>query len=109
MKRDFDYFRDILLNIEADTFDDLEKNMRLLRHLELIQDEGLIEFDQASWINDKGVLSMKITNEGHNFLDAIRDNEKWEEVKKFQIRYGSVARAAKIVAENTEMNFDSTH
>jgi hypothetical protein len=88
MKRDVDFIRQLLFDIErhgADcSFDALrngaaqEIDERLRYHLRLLIDAGLAkESDRAS----TGQPCLRLTNAGHEFLDLCRDDARWREAK----------------------------
>ena len=96
MKRDLDLFRTILLEIEKMpagedwilnrdssnlyTNDSEEKN--ILEHLILMQDAHLIT--KAVSKGGDGFYELcpcNLTNEGHDFLDAVRSSSVWEKIK----------------------------
>jgi Hypothetical protein (DUF2513) len=102
MKRDMDLIRDILLALEADQ----KLNGRLLnrgRAGEFLEKEGVSEdeiayglrllmdrsfvigsYDKASDTFDVERLSM----DGHDFLDSIRDPDVWNKTKKGALAAG---------------------
>lgn len=97
MQRDTDMIRDLLLEIEAGKeyyqvlsdkdceLHGLEKHGltdnevdKIEHHLNLINDRRLVEFtkaDEGRWIVDK------ITWEGHDFIDSVRDSAVWAQTK----------------------------
>ncbi|AZI35289.1 hypothetical protein NT2_17_00110 [Caenibius tardaugens NBRC 16725] len=98
LKRDMDFIRSLLLDIERghrafntlgdDVADTLgidpaetipaEEAERLAYHLGLLEDAGFVEF----YKNMGGIWSAKrITWNGHEFLDTVRDTEVWERAK----------------------------
>lgn len=97
MKRDMDLVRSILLEIEGgkewfDTVSDesaaalgkegsglsREEADRLEYHLTLIEDAGLAEFTKVG----EGWLADRLTWQGHDFTDSIRDEEVWRRTKE---------------------------
>ena len=102
MKRDIDLVRKLLLALESDeiygdTYTirpnnfkiegyDLEadetflENIRKINyHLRLLDDAKLIAID----INSAGQIAVqRLTWEGHEFLDAARDDKVWKKVKR---------------------------
>jgi len=102
LKRDLDYIRELLLEIEAGktagkTVETLsseaaailgaspEKPMsqeeadKLSGHLDLMQREGLIEIESSSL--GGAVVVGGLTWKGHDLLDSIRDPEIWRKTK----------------------------
>lgn len=92
MKRDFDLIRDILLKVEADE-DALGtgwiklaiegRDARIVSyHVRLLDEAGLLE---AQDLESKGHFEWqpkRLTWAGHEFLDAARDEARWEKAKK---------------------------
>lgn len=98
MKRDMDFIRSLMMDIEGgkaafqaisketagiigvDPADALSSDAaaRLEYHLELLQDAGFVEFQQ---LNSGVWRVVRMTWSGHEFLDAVRDSEVWRRVK----------------------------
>jgi len=92
MKRDMDLIRDVLLKLEGmdkpaaknltndeDTDEDYQK---LLEHLQLLIDEaGFVSGISAHSAGGKYWLDLRLTWEGHEYLDTIRDAEIWSLTK----------------------------
>jgi DNA-binding transcriptional ArsR family regulator len=99
LKRDLDLVRRILLRIEesadgagSSTFVDFtEEGYELpsvYYHVRLLNDAGLIEADElvpGQWWPER------MTWAGHEFLDAARSDELWNEVKDQVLRGGGSA------------------
>ena len=104
MKRDDDVIRDLLLQCEADErqWFELESEYdcefgvstslherwdeRTGRHLQLLVDAGLIATAKSRYTPDWdpeeiGRTFFRLTNAGHNYLDAIRDESIWSKTK----------------------------
>ena len=89
MKRDIDLVRKILLEIESfPDFDGLNyvqveghSDQEVAYHIILLDEAGLIE----TWGDmnlDGGMMSPKrLTWDGHEFLDAARDDTRWNKAK----------------------------
>lgn len=87
MKRDEDFLREFLLEWEANeeyrilvfsTNGMDAKEEKTFYHAQLAADTGLI-----TRINPFSENSLyRLTSEGHDYLDAIRDENRWNEVKK---------------------------
>jgi len=82
MKRDPELLREILFKIEDDVdvlTQDMhtEKNRVIHGHVELLEDDGLVECDPLH--NIAGVpikyRSIRLTSTGHDVLDALRDDD----------------------------------
>ena len=96
MKRDLSLFRTILLEIEkmpagedwvldrdsSNLYADESEEINILEHLILMQDARLI-----TKVVSKGgdgfyeLCPCNLTNEGHDFLDAVRSSSVWEKIK----------------------------
>ena len=93
MKRDMDLVREILIAIECSedgnlNFDALEyERQQVYLHIELMKDRDLVD---AVIIPDNdgpkhGILMCKVerlTWDGYDFLDKIRDESIWEQAKR---------------------------
>lgn len=94
MKRDFDYVRKLLLDIEGgqtefETIEpddeeeqgdsDREDKERLGYHLHIMSQAGLIDVMSVTF---GGYYLRGLTWEGHDFLDTIRDPEVWRKTKE---------------------------
>jgi hypothetical protein len=108
MKRDMDLIRELLLRIEAgeDSFKPQpretsrpetreeawaaleEAEEKLREHLKLLQERGLIE---AVHYLDGEVLVDRLTWEGHDFLESVRDPEIWRKTKSGVQRVGNAS------------------
>lgn len=101
MKMDMDCIRDILLQTEYEGFtikeapsDDelvseisfIEKydNEKLIYHIELAEDFGLLEAFPIS----RGYTVIDLTTQGHLFLDDIRNNNVWNKTKEIANKMG---------------------
>ena len=91
MKRDMDLVRDILLLIESSDgygfdwfeprFDGLNKDFLVVNyHIKIMVDGGLLECEKARYVDQYDKLY--ITAKGHEFLDCIRNDDIWREVKE---------------------------
>ena len=92
MKRDMDLIRDLLLRIEGldharARVDELlregDDKPRILYHLELLHEAGLfdgllLDIDQAGVVD---AVINRLTWQGHEFLDAARNELVWQEAK----------------------------
>ena len=96
MKRDLNLFRDILLEIEkmpagedwilkensSHLYSNESEERTILEHLILMQDAHLIS--KAVSKGSSGcyeLYSCNLTNEGYDFLNAIRSTTIWEKIK----------------------------
>jgi hypothetical protein len=90
MKRDVDYLRHLLFDIErhgADCSVDVLRNgspadsdQRTQYHVRLLVDAGLVkEVDRTS----AGIPCVRLTNAGHEFIELSRSDLRWREAKWF--------------------------
>lgn len=90
MKRDMDLFKAILEAIEDKPSTKHWTACPLLGypiedvvgHLRLIADAGLVDARFVSPINNGAGFAIRITNEGHDFLEAARKPQLWAAAKK---------------------------
>ena len=87
MKRDMDLCRQILLEIEAtrpgEPIEMLQAGASgndVIEHLQLLQDAGLIEARVDRHFRDYSI--QRLTWEGHEFLQAARDDGVWAKAKE---------------------------
>ena len=92
MKRDPDLVRNILLALEnkASSNDAITAKKMMIDgwseeevnyHLLLLVEAGYIRGKDSSSDNRTIVFVTRLTWEGHEFLDAARDDERWEKAK----------------------------
>ena len=99
MKRDMDLIRDLLIKIEeapeptnssaltAEVSPDEAR--RIIDHLRLLQDGGLIDCISSNPISGSWrCQNIKLTWEGHDFLDTVRDPEVWQRTKEGASKMG---------------------
>jgi hypothetical protein len=91
MKRDFELFRNIMLELEdqppgtpvmgLERFPNRNK-LEVLEHVQLLLDAGLIEGKVHPGSRGAPELCqiMRITNAGHEFLDNARNDSTWKKV-----------------------------
>ena len=96
MKRDMDLVRNLLFRIE-----DADLNMRpdfdiddrseseIFHHLDLMIEAGLIKGSVIPAVGDPALgeptfvpMIQRLTWEGHEFLDAVRAESTWNEIKR---------------------------
>lgn len=86
MKRDMDLIRLILLDVEGETNVDLGSysDQKIRYHNWLLLDAGLVEGMNDRGMNDKynSALITGLNWEGHDFLDASRDEATWNKAQK---------------------------
>jgi hypothetical protein len=90
MKRDMDLIRTILLDAEVqcsgEAILDFEienyESEAVYYHLLILEDSGLlIVSDEGTSLNRRVLNPVRLTWEGHEFLDAMRSDTTWNEVK----------------------------
>lgn len=98
MKRDMDLARQIMLQTEENSsygklfieldFEDISKQI-LSEHVKPLAEAGLIE----SRVNPRNatVLPTRLTWEGHDFLEAAKNETIWQRAKKHIQRKGGAA------------------
>lgn len=83
MRRDNEYLRDLLFEFESDSdylipaspvLDDTEKGRKRWHHIQLLEDYG--------YILETGIGMYRLTSQGHDFIESIRDEGIWEQTKK---------------------------
>lgn len=92
MKRDMDLVRRILLEVEERGFEEVKANsfeaegydtFTVAAHLQLLKEAGLLEasilvLERAGAVEG---YAQRLTWEGHDYLDAVRNQEIWEKTK----------------------------
>lgn len=96
MKRNWDTLRSILLALENDEGDELlsdvseTERMSLIYNIELLIEANLIVGSVKKLSRGKKrVTLIKLTWDGHEFLDDIRDETAWQKVKDGANEVGS--------------------
>jgi DNA-binding HxlR family transcriptional regulator len=107
MKRNMDLIRDILLEIEKQpdrhTWFSLQFEgvtlQEIDQHLLLLEDAGFIRLTRKTASNEDTVFAARLTWQGHEFLEAIKADERWERLKTAMAGTGGfVAEVAKAIA-----------
>lgn len=112
VKRDMELIRKILLEIENHSyggwvdisFDDYEQE-NIIYHVMLMDEAGLIEADNLTTQEVVDWKPKRLTWEGYEFLDKIRDNSVWEKTKKTMVEKGlpfaldTVKQIASVIVE----------
>ena len=91
MKRDMDLVRELLLAIEANDeeprghlrsyYDGDEPDEVVSYHIHLMADADLLHALNASTSSGYSILPVRLTWQGHEFLDKIRDEGRWTTIK----------------------------
>ena len=95
MKRDMDLVRQILLDIEesdewrpsALPIEGVDDEV-VSYHVQLLAQAGLIEAIEKTTLSTLLWHPKTLTWEGHEFLDAARDNTRWNNAKKQALEIG---------------------
>ena len=93
MKRDIDLIRKILFEVEefedpwglsSDLEIDGYDNQVVSYHVKLLFEAGLLEADDVCEMGSDGYRwwAKSLTWEGHEFLDAARDDSRWNKAKR---------------------------
>ena len=90
MKRDMDQVRAILFAIEDLTPSDAGRAFHpdqfsqadLDAHMPIMIDRGLIEAKDWSSLSKRSWGMVRLTWEGHDFLDSVRDDDIWKATKE---------------------------
>ena len=100
MKRDMDLIRDLLLRFEGAPEEFVGKKGLAVDgrtanevdyHLALLEDAGYVEHPEPVQPFPGGVRfdhGRRLTNSGHDFLDAVRDPEVWAKTKSGAVAAG---------------------
>jgi len=89
MKRDMDLIRKILLYIEENIYPHNPGEVKIegssqyevAYHLKLLDDAGLIFANDVSDSSGPDFIVLGLTWQGHEFIEAARDNKRWEKAK----------------------------
>ena len=113
MKRDNDYIRELLFELEAQEWDgftvdyyakSVDADFKRTGHFKLLNDAGLVcqigernfgtaEIPEMPEVDGKQIIkqvSYRLTNQGHDFLESIRDEEIWSLTKAAINKVGGV-------------------
>ena len=98
MKRDMDLVRAILLGIEeldggsgcdiGNLYKSIKtkgfdcNNQTFVYHLERMKQAFLIDYTEINTLEGSFIYSIKLSWEGHDFLDLSRDSDTWEKFKE---------------------------
>lgn len=107
MKRDMDLIRDLLLKVEnasepqssgslSDGQSEADKDIAT-KHIRLLQDAGYINCISTNPISGRWrCQNIELTWEGHEFLDTLRDKDRWEKTKGVAAKAGGVGIKAMV-------------
>jgi hypothetical protein len=98
MKRDLDLIKQILLHFENKTDWKHEENLEIdgfdkdlvAYNIQLMYESGLINGEAITSKTGRiyDVLPFRLTWKGHEFLDNIKDQSRWEKIKKLIVSKG---------------------
>jgi hypothetical protein len=100
MKRDMDLVREILLAVEADEGDpealrqiDVpgHDGLEIAYHIQIVAEAGFIEAEELTSNTIYDWRAKRLTWDGHEFLDTVRDTETWNEVKSGAAKAGAAS------------------
>jgi hypothetical protein len=103
MKRDFDLIRKILLTVENRSHEEQGNPIKIEGYTEeeisynvkLLHEAGYVNAIDASNMDGLCWRPSSLTWRGHDFLDAARENSRWETAKKIvKEKAGTVTLAA---------------
>jgi hypothetical protein len=99
MKRDMDLARKILLELEqAPSFNQIVELKGIFKenyskdqvyyHVMLLAQAGLIDANEGGSFQESRWFPLHLTWEGHDFLEAAKDNARWQKAKKIMREKG---------------------
>lgn len=96
MKRDMDLIRQVLLEMEKQSFEDSGTFLKFDGYSDeevsyqvmLLDEAGLIQAQNLSGGSDLVWVPMRLTWQGHEFLDAARDDTRWNKAKDAMAKAG---------------------
>jgi DNA-binding transcriptional ArsR family regulator len=106
MKRDMDLVRCILLEIEKESYIEHSFDLDIRDypkevvdyHLVILNEAGLIKVLDMSGEEGVYLRPIRLTWQGHEFLETVRNDTQWGEVKKVMSKTGGIAfEVAKLV------------
>jgi len=98
MKRDMELCRRILLDLEGRPFSTGMINVEyedippedVAYHLKLLDEAGLIEAEDISTMGRLRWRAKSIAWDGHDFIEAIKDESRWGKTKEFVLESGKI-------------------
>jgi hypothetical protein len=88
MKRDLDVIRSLLLKAESSSGHFPCETEEEIYNAVLLQDAGLIEGRFAPATNPQMAVILRLTWQGHDFLDAARNDTIWNKAKENFLKPG---------------------
>jgi acyl-CoA synthetase (AMP-forming)/AMP-acid ligase II len=122
VKRDMDLVRKILLEIEAspedswDSDEDFEiegyDHETVMRHIGMLHEAGLVQALDASTMGGVAFIPRRLTWDGHEFLDAARNEQVWTRTKATIRQHGGsvpfeVMKALLVATGKSMLGLDS--
>ena len=97
MKRDFELIRKLLLDLEGEqvVLSSFTQD-QILYHKALLLEAGLAEGPKPHYASSKfkeipdKVIIRKLTWHGHDLIEAIRDQDRWQNVKQWTKEAGKI-------------------
>lgn len=106
MKRDMDLIRLLLVEVEGETKPDLSgyTEEQQVYHAVLLIEAGFVHGTVLSDENGDPVDARisRLTNEGHDFLDAVRDDTIWNKAKAV-LKSSAASATADVVKDTCKM------
>ena len=103
MKLDKELARTILLAIEEDNGDPRswvqleiadQEPVKVAYHIQLLSEAGFVEADNLSTMSGYDWRARRLTFEGHEYLDTVRDGKVWAKTKEISARAGAASLTA---------------
>ena len=90
MKLDKDLIRDILLAIEERETPNLpfklsipeRTDVEVSYHVQILEEAGLLVALERTTMSSHGWLPIRLTYDGHEYIETIRDSEVWRHTKE---------------------------
>jgi len=98
MKRDMDLARKIMVEIEKLSYSQIlnptdisgHSQEEISYHIMLLDEAGLVHGINQSGVSDLYWMADRLTWNGHEFLEAAKDNTRWEKAKTIVEKSGGM-------------------
>jgi len=98
MKRDMELIRKILITIEESDKTQGEIPLKfdgyldeqVSYHVKILHDHGLINAINASSLDGLNWMTTGLTWAGHDYIEAIKDEKRWQKVKEWVMNNGKI-------------------
>jgi predicted transcriptional regulator len=98
MKRDMELIRKILITIEDSdtTLQDIPLNFeeysdeQISYHVKILHEQGLIDAIDATTSDGIDWIARGLTWDGHDYIEAIKDENRWQRVKAWVKNSGKI-------------------